>query len=192
MRFRPGERAPHFVAQSYDGSHIDLATLLQRKRVWLAFFRFVTCPMCNLRLHELAVKWPSLRTDDMEMIAVFQSTPASVEEWLTESRPPIRVIADEDMRLYQTYGVETSVWAAIRPEPQLRMLQARRQGIVRQAPPEGPRTRVPADFLIEQDGTLRDAYYGKHIADHIGLDRVERFVARQASSVVAPLVGQPA
>ena len=35
---------------------------------------------------------------------------------------------------------------------------------------------MPADFLIERGGVVKDAFYGRHIADHIPLKRVKRFL----------------
>ena len=177
MRLKPGDRAPTFEVTDRDGATVNLSALLQQKRVWLAFFRFVTCPMCNLRLHELASAWPRVKTDDVEMIAIFQSTPASVADWLTENRPPVRVVADPEMDLYRQYGVETSVLGAMHPATMVAGARAVGAGISLRARPEGPLTRVPADFLIDRDGTVKDAFYGAHIAEHIPLERVQSFIA---------------
>ena len=45
-------------------------------------------------------------------------------------------------------------------------------------PPEGTKTRIPADFLINPDGTIHEVYYGEKIGDHIPFERVEAFLNR--------------
>lgn len=36
--------------------------------------------------------------------------------------------------------------------------------------------QLPADFLIGPDLTIHQAYYGKHIGDHIGFADIEKFL----------------
>ena len=41
-------------------------------------------------------------------------------------------------------------------------------------------SRMPADFLIDAAGTIRVAYYGKDMGDHLSFDAVEAFVANHS------------
>jgi peroxiredoxin len=41
---------------------------------------------------------------------------------------------------------------------------------------EGSKTRIPADFLIDEEGILRHVYYGRHMDDHMPLDWIEDFL----------------
>ena len=37
---------------------------------------------------------------------------------------------------------------------------------------------MPADFLIDEQGRIIDAYYGDDAGDHIPFERIELFIAR--------------
>jgi len=41
---------------------------------------------------------------------------------------------------------------------------------------EGDKAIVPADFLINEDGTIHTAYYGNNIGDHIPIELINEFI----------------
>ncbi|MNY68092.1 hypothetical protein D3C86_2058000 [compost metagenome] len=41
---------------------------------------------------------------------------------------------------------------------------------------EGPANRIPADFLIREDGVIDVAYYGADVGDHVPLEQLERWL----------------
>ncbi|MNU07978.1 hypothetical protein D3C72_2538270 [compost metagenome] len=41
---------------------------------------------------------------------------------------------------------------------------------------DGDMNQLPADFLINPDLTIHQAFYGKHIGDHIDFAMIERFL----------------
>ena len=43
---------------------------------------------------------------------------------------------------------------------------------------DGSKTRIPGDFLIDENGIVADAFYGADIGDHIPFERVEHFLAQ--------------
>ncbi len=138
--------------------------------------------MCDMRLHQLALAWPRISRPDVEMIAVFQSSHESITKWISEKRPPVRAVADPDMKLYSLYGVETSLSALFRPSTAVGLASLRLFGPTR-GRIEGPLTRVPANFLIDRGGVFRDVHYGKTISDHIPLSRVERWLSPTDASL---------
>jgi hypothetical protein len=44
----------------------------------------------------------------------------------------------------------------------------------------GTLTRIPADFLIDGEGTIADAYYGREIGDHIPYERDDDFARSES------------
>ncbi|MCP4502218.1 MAG: redoxin domain-containing protein [Deltaproteobacteria bacterium] len=137
---------------------------LHRKTGLDCLFRFVSCPLCNIRLQELAGEWTDLSNDDVEMFRVYQSPPKSIREWVTDQRPNARIIPDPEMTLYAQFSVEKSIKGFLHPEPIRQIIQAKREkrslsgpkGCL-SGPKEGPRTRVPADFLIDKGGRIHQA-----------------------------------
>ncbi len=178
MRLQVGMRAPIFDAASWDGTTIRLADFEGRK-LWLAFFRYASCPLCNLQVRDLIQRYPDLASRGLAIAAVFQSPAASIAEYVGRQRPPFPLLADPGEGLYRLYGLEASVAAFASPRNYSRAVRATLAGF---APGrmEGTRTRIPGDFLIDEGGVIRDLFYGEVIADHIPFERVEAFLGSPA------------
>ena len=177
-RLFPGTPAPEFSATTWEGERVDLAQLRGRK-LWLAFFRHVNCPFCNLRIHEMQQRAGAWR-GQLQIVAVFQSpatkfkgAPLRAETWYP-------LISDPEETLYRLYGLSASLQAMLNPAIGMALVRAAVQGYLPRAT-DGSFGRIPADFLIDAEGVISDAYYGSHIADHIPLPQVEAFLAEAAA-----------
>lgn len=51
-RLQANDRAPEFVARDFLGAPVDLQPLRGHK-VMLSFYRYASCPLCNLRMRDL-------------------------------------------------------------------------------------------------------------------------------------------
>src|SRR6185437_10559503 len=71
-RIADGEPARAFRTMDIAGNVVDLAGY-PGKHVLLSFFRFASCPFCNLRVHQLIERYPACHDAGMAMIAVFES-----------------------------------------------------------------------------------------------------------------------
>ena len=176
-RLEAGEVAPEFTAAHLDGTPVDLAEL-RGKNVWLAFFRWAQCPLCNFRIHELLSIWAARFGErPFVMIGVFQSPANKLEGLVERHKPPFIPIPDPEMLLYEQYHLGTSM-KGLMGEPGRRAISgARKEGIPIVTPWDGPAFRTPADFLLDESGVIRVAYYGENIADHIPFDRVSDWIA---------------
>jgi peroxiredoxin len=180
MRIDLGAQAPDFQARSWDGTDVALSDFRGRK-LWLAFFRYASCPLCNLQVRKILVRWDALQAKGLSLLAVFQSPAASIAEYVGQQAPPFPLIADPEERLYRLYGLETSLAGFLSPRNMVRVGQALKAGF-KPGRTEGSKTRIPGDFLVDGDGRVRDAYYGEVIADHIPFERVEAFIAGAKSA----------
>lgn len=177
MRLAEGTKAPGFETTDLAGKKLKLDELPGKK--WLAFFRYAGCPLCNLQVHKIITRHDELAKRGLSVVAVFQSPRDSLAEKVGAQRPPFPLVPDPDERLYELYGVETSLAGYLSPGNLGRLANAVGQGFL-PGKPEGSHTRVPADFLIDGDGTIRRAFYGKVIADHIPFGDVEAFLGAAA------------
>ena len=174
MRLAIGQEAPSFDATTWQGAPFRLDDL-RGERVWLAFFRYASCPLCNLRVRAMYRQTDALRGAGVQPIAVFQSPSESIREYVLEGdEPPFPILADPGLHLYGLYGVEVKVSGFLAPRNISRFLAAKRDGLGGMNM-EGPIGRIPADFLIGADGALVDVFYGDAISDHIPLERVSAF-----------------
>lgn len=171
MRLAVGEPAPSFSVTDLRGDRIAL-TSLQDKPVWLAFFRFASCPLCNLRVHEMLAQWPRFARR-CHFVSVFQSPRERFEGFLAKHQPPFPVIADPELTLFTAYRVENSLKAALSFDVMSQSMKAARLGMpLGLGPKDGAALRVPADFVIGEDGRLTLAHYGATVADSVRFDVV--------------------
>lgn len=178
-----GVPAPVFEAGSLGGlQRINLQDYRGR-RVLLSFYRYASCPLCNLRVHELAARCEAWQAQGLDLLAVFQSPEEKLRQYVGRQSLPFPLIPDPEERLYAQYGVGHS-WGGFLKAWALRLPEIGRSVIghgFRPGSVEGSIHRVPADFLIDREGTIAMAYYGRDIGDHMPLQQIERFV-RDAGS----------
>ena len=179
-RLRPGGISPDFQAEIWDGRAFELKSM-RGKKIWLAFFRYASCPLCNLRVHEMIQKHETLKKLGVEVVTVFQSPKESIAEYVGTQKPPFPLISDPDEKLYRLYGLEASKLAFLHPGNLPLLLKAFGLGF-KMGRREGTITRIPADFLINPDGSLHTVFYGDKIGDHIPIDLVTRFAEEGAGN----------
>jgi peroxiredoxin Q/BCP len=179
MRLQTGKPAPEFTLTDIHGQEVSLAAL-RGKRVMLSFYRYASCPFCNLRIHELSKRAEGYRQRGLELIAVFQSPGEKILQYAGKQQPPFAIIPDPQRLLYRRYGVESS-WSGM-----LRAFAIRLPEVVKAIASgflpgsvEGDVHRVPADFIVDEEGKLLATFYGKDIGDHLPLDTLENYLMKQ-------------
>ena len=176
MRLQTGTTAPDFTVADIHGKEVALSAL-RGKRVMLSFYRYASCPFCNLRIHGLSQRAEEFRQRGLEMVAVFQSPSKNILKHAGKQEHAFSIIPDPQCLLYLRYGVETSWFGMLKafvgrvPE----MVTAMARGFL-PGSMQGEKSRLPADFIIEGDGTIIATYYGKDIGDHMPVETVEKYL----------------
>jgi len=177
MRLKSGDLGVPFTGQTVDGRAISLADFTG-KPLLLMFFRYASCPMCNLRLRDFARQYARLEGRGLNVVAVFHSSASSIRAHAGGQGYPFPLVADPEFEIYRKYGVETS-WPRLLlsmalPSFYVDWIRSMRYGFwggfARQM------AKMPADFLIGADGRIVMTHYGRDIGDHLELDRVEGFL----------------
>ena len=174
MILTAGYKLINIKLPAIDGSEFDSDSLKGRP-VMLSFFRFASCPFCNLRVNELVKRFNEFG-DDFTIIAVFDSPLDNLTRHAEGHMAPFPILADEKNRYYRAYGIEHSFFGMLKGMT-LRMPTLLR-GLFKGYLPliiKGSMTTMPADFLIDRNGTITIAYYGKDEGDHIPFDKVKEF-----------------
>jgi peroxiredoxin Q/BCP len=181
-----GEIAPDFTFTGVDGVPLQLSDLRGRK-VLLAFFRNAACAMCNLRVQHFIRRYDQWRRQGLEIVAVFESPEISMSQYVSRQEAPFPLIADPQANLYDLYDVEVS-----EEKVQATMADTNTQKFVAEAAAEGFALtkeegsnfyRIPAEFLIDENGIVQDAHYGQLVIDHLPLDVIDRFAAGNYGAV---------
>lgn len=176
-RLQAGVYAPELRGVTYDGRGVSLGALLEEgRKVWVVFYRYATCPLCNEHIYEVDRRYDELRSSGIEVLAIFSSPPAHFSPAENRGAPRVPMVADPQRVLYDAYGVETSPWKALRISVFFKLMLARLRGFGRPGP-KGKLGETPAHFLVLPSGKIHLAYYGRTIADQLGWWEVRKFAA---------------
>ena len=179
-------RAPRFVLADVFGRDVDLATY-QGKKVFIAFFRNVGCPFCNIRVHNLTKEYKEFQAQGLEMIFFFESPREVIlRSSFHQEISPVPVIADPKKVWYDAYGLEDSIgWkgkvANLTASPGA-ALRAKLRGLPVHLPANGESNdTLPAEFLLDEDLVIRELHYSQHFADRMKLDAIREFAQHRST-----------
>lgn len=171
---RVGEKATPILLPAIDGSVFDTGSLDGRPHM-LSFFRFASCPFCNLRVGELTRRAAELGPQ-FGVVAVFESSLDELARQVKDHNAPFPILADEKKEFYREYGIEHSLWGMAKGF--FFRFPTLVKGIFLGFIPDifhVDLTTMPADFLIDRNGIIQVAYYGKDEGDHLPFYRVKEF-----------------
>lgn len=175
MRIQQNQPAVPFSTEDVFGNRVRLEDY-RGKRLLLSFYRYAGCPLCNYRIEKLTLLMPRFRRLGLELLAVFQSPKDSLLYYVEEKDVPFSIVADPERSLYRAYGVEPSLKGLLKGAIRLPdLLRAASRGIF-PGKVEGNPAMLPADFLIDEDLIVQEAYYGKDVGDHMPTDTIERWL----------------
>ena len=171
MRKSPGDKVPSFSVFDILGNEHSSEKYIG-KQWMLSFFRYASCPACNLRIHELTKVYDELQQNGIQILTVFESPKTSILDYVSKDELPFPIIPDPDRKLYKLFGVESSWLKFIFGLPTVV------KGVLNGFFPgkmEGDLAIIPADFLIGKNGIIQKAYYGKNFGDHIPTKEINSF-----------------
>jgi len=94
MRLQAGQAAPDFLRPDIGGISIRLCDYRGRYLL-LSFYRYASCPFCNLRVHELLQRLPEFEKRGLSLVAVFQSAREGIIDHVGKQQPPFPIIPDQ-------------------------------------------------------------------------------------------------
>ena len=174
MKLKPGHTIDELTLPSIDGSQFDIKTL-NKKRALVTFYRFASCPFCNLRINEIVKRYDELGSE-FEMVAIFDSPLDNLKKQTKRHRAPFWILADENYHYFNKFSVEKSFLKFIKGTIIRfhRLILASFKGYI----PftfKGSVSTVPVDILIEKNGTISKVYYGKDTSDHLPFEKIKSF-----------------
>jgi peroxiredoxin Q/BCP len=174
QKLKIGDKAPDFETTDTNGNTIKLSNFKGQK-VLIAFFRYAGCPVCNFRIHELIENYDSIRSEGYEIIAIFESNNVTLKDYLSETPIPFTVIGDPKLKLYKEYSVEKSFWKMLSSAFKKQTKEAMKKGnklFSKKYKRDGNLTRLPADFIVDENGILKAVHYGTNISDHLPITEI--------------------
>jgi len=174
MKLTINSPAPRIKTKDILGNDFDLETYKGQK-ILVAFFRFSTCPFCNLRIHTLSTEYEKL---GINIVAIFESSNENLRKHLAHYELPFPVLSDRAGVYYKSYGLNKSVIGVFKgmlTRP-IEMLRGMSKGKSLFHGIDGHLTRMPADFLIDENGMIRELMYARDEGEHMDVEIIKRFV----------------
>ena len=165
------------ILPAIDGSTFDNATL-HGTAYMLTFYRFASCPFCNMRLHNLINRYHEFGSG-FTLVAIFDSPIDNLIQHTEGHHAPFPILADVENIYYKEFGIQQSFSGLLKG--MFTRMPTMIQGMARGYIPttiKGSIITMPADFLIDQSGIIERAYYGKDEGDHLATEEVIAFSKR--------------
>jgi len=175
VRIKTGEKVKNIKLTDIYGTDFDLESL-SGKPFMLSFYRFASCPFCNLRVNGLVQRFDELG-EDFTMVAIFNSTLEHLTRHTEGHQAPFPILADPDSTYYRKYGIERSV-VGFFTGMIMRLPTLLKGMLIKGYLPNmftGSLTTMPADFLIDREGIIQEAYYARDEGDHIDFETIKKF-----------------
>jgi peroxiredoxin len=170
-----GANAPDIALPATDGSTFKMTDYIG-KRVILTFFRFSTCPFCNIRINRIIKRWNEF-SEDTVMVGVFDAKIGELTKRMKKHNAPFTIVADESYEHFERNSVVKSfgrfLIGALRSP--LTFMQATFKGYFPLTLSLGKLSIIPVDILIDEQGKVVKAHYCKDTADHLSIDELITF-----------------
>jgi peroxiredoxin Q/BCP len=183
QRYKAGEPLPDLALSPVyinDRSGEDTFRIasLKGKKILLTFNRYVSCPLCNFRTHELLEVYDTLQHHGLVILSVYESTKETLKAYTSKEEIPFVMIADPEEKLYKSFKIQKS-WirsfaGLFKDYP--RKHKGGKKLFKGSYKREGHLNRIGADFLIDEKGIIQVAYYGKFAGDHLSVDEIVKWV----------------
>ena len=174
-RLKIGDPAPNISLPAIDGSTFEMASM-KGKSVIFTFFRFSSCPFCNIRINNIMKRWDEF-PDDTVMVGVFDAELSDLAKKMTKHNLKFTVVADESYQHFLAHGVEKSILrvllAPIRAP--ITTFSAILKGYIPTTLSLSKMSTLPVDVLIDEEGTVIEAHYCRDTVDHLPIDRLISF-----------------
>jgi len=164
------ERAKDFKAKTHLNEEISLINY-QGQKIWLAFYRYASCPLCNLHIHDIIKRYDEVKNSGLIFLPVFQSLPSEVQKYAGKDEIPFQIICDPKVDIYKLYNVGKSYGGFVSLSVMAKGMKAMMSGHM-PGKMEGEISRLPSEFLINENFEIVYRYDGKNIGDHPSLDTI--------------------
>lgn len=177
MRIKKLDQIENIVLPSINGENFDTSKL-KGKKYLLTFYRFASCPMCNLRINEMINRFDEL-DNDFAIVGIFHSEVSNLKRFMMRHDSPFIILADKDFEYFSKYDVERSFFRFI-STLLLRAPRFFRAAVKRyiSLTIKGHMDIIPIDILVDEKGKVQDVKYGKDIGDHIPIEEIIKFSHR--------------
>ncbi len=97
MKIQVGDKLDPILLPRLDGASFTTESLIGKRHL-ITFYRFASCPLCNLRIHDLIERQKELG-EKFEIVAIFHSSAKNLHTYTNRHKAPFPILADESSSL---------------------------------------------------------------------------------------------
>jgi thioredoxin-dependent peroxiredoxin len=177
MKIKAPQTAPTFNIKDVTGATVNLADY-KGKKVLLTFYRNVGCPVCNVRFHELQEQAQLFQSKNLVVLAVYESSADNMKKYLDGENPYAIMIPNPEQNLYALYSIESGMGKMMKGmfHGAMGKMKVGKKLFKNKINQDGNKNTIGADFLIDENGLVNTAYYGKYVGDHLPINDIKKFL----------------
>lgn len=159
---------------SIDGTTFNTESL-KGKPFMISFFRFASCPFCNMRINQLINRFDEFG-NEFTIVAIFDSSLENLQENNEKRVSPFPILADKENIYYKKYGIKKSAMGML--IGMITRFPTMMKGLLKgyiPIKPKGNMITMPAQFLVDRNGIIQTVYYGKDEGDHLDFEEIKAF-----------------
>ena len=164
-----GSAAPKFQATDQFNNPFDLEEQLKKGPVVLMFYRGHWCKYCNRQLEELSDSLGFIIEKGASVVTVTPEIMEFVDETSKKYNNSFRIISDVDMKIMNAYKVRFEVDKGTNSKYKIWGIKLDEFN-----GDNGTNLPVPATYIINQDGTIKYAFFNKNYKKRVFIKTILR------------------
>lgn len=175
MKLTAGNTFPNFTVNTQCRNGIQTNDLLDRKTIFWVI-RYIGCTVCRYDVHVLSENWQAINDKGYNLFVVMQSDPEHIHKEMGDTKLTFEIICDNTMEIYKTLEINPAATKEELRGDDVEKLQAKgakaRELGFSHGDYEGDELQLPALFIVDTDGTVLTAHYGRNITDMPTVDEL--------------------
>ena len=166
-QLKTGDRMPDFTfCTPFEEGRSLYETIARAPKTALLFLRYYGCTLCQYDIHLFKEHYEEITAAGGQMLVVLQSDPARLAGQMTRGDLPFDLVCDPDKKLYRQFEISpaASMGDLVNDKAMAKIAKAKAAGMVH-GEYEGEELQLPAAFVMDAQGRLLYAHYGKGAED---------------------------
>lgn len=166
MKLEVGQKIEDFAFCTQNSCYDSFLGQLKEEKTVLLFLRYIGCTVCSLTILEIKDNYEKIKKNGVDVFVVLQSDPEVLKEEIKDFEIPFEIILDPKMELYQKFSLERveDIKDGLGENTMERIQKAKERGL-EHGKYEGDENQLPASFVLDKEGIVKYARYGKHVTD---------------------------
>lgn len=166
-RLEVGQTMPDFTFDTpFAKGQTISAVAAEGGKTAIVFLRYFGCTVCQYDMHLLAENYSAITANGGRVLVVLQSTPENIAAGITPETFPFTIICDPDQALYKQFSIQpASAMLKLADMATMEKIGKAKVAGYKHGDYEGNELQLPATFVVDNDLTITQAYYGKAAGD---------------------------